>query len=154
MLPAVCLVLAAAGVGPVAGPQTATEPAVPGEELVARGRFLYEIYCLDCHGETGKGNGSVARERQIRPTDLTRLSPGDRGEFPLLELYEVIDGRTEVEEHVRRDMPVWGLAFQEFDTDINQQNEVRGRILQLIHYLRSIQVETTEPDDRQKGNER
>ena len=36
-------------------------------------------------------------------------------------------------------MPVWGLSFQELDQDLDQEDEVRGKILQLIEFLKAIQ---------------
>jgi mono/diheme cytochrome c family protein len=143
--------LLASGTALVAGLVTGQEGAPDGREtgvtdeaegeLAERGRFLYEIYCMDCHGESGEGNGTVAREREFELPDLTRLAEGNEGTFPSLEVHEIIDGRIEVEGHRRWDMPVWGLAFQSRDQDAVQQDEVQGRIQQLIHYLRSIQIE-------------
>lgn len=106
-----------------------------------RGRFLYELYCSDCHGPSGRGDGPAAADMDPGPADLSLLSRRAGGEFPFLEAYEVIDGRSRMETHQRHGMPVWGLRFQERDKDTSQADEIRGRILQLLHYLRSIQVE-------------
>jgi hypothetical protein len=127
---------------------TGTTGPAPAE----RGRFLYEIYCLDCHGEHGDGSGTVARERDLDLPDLTRLAEANDGAFPSLQVHEIIDGRVEVEGHQRRDMPVWGLAFQTRDQDAVEQEEVQGRIQQLTQYLRSIQVEAS-GETREKKNE-
>jgi DMSO reductase family type II enzyme heme b subunit len=48
----------------------------PGPESVARGRDLYKVSCMPCHGETGKGDG-VQDQRDdngmpTRPRDFTR----------------------------------------------------------------------------------
>jgi mono/diheme cytochrome c family protein len=110
------------------------------EELAERGRFLYGVYCQTCHGETGRGDGPTAEVLKIPPTDLTRLSAAEEeGEFPFDRVYRVIDGREEVRGHGGSRMPVWGLSFQELDRDLDQEDEVRGKILQLIEYLKSIQ---------------
>ena len=50
---------------PVQGPvlisgQPASEPLPPSAESVARGKVLFNINCVSCHGETGEGNGKVA----------------------------------------------------------------------------------------------
>lgn len=111
----------------------------PDEESVARGRFLYRVYCLNCHGETGRGNGVSAPLLKIEPTDLTRLARGNDGEFPLDRVYRVIDGREEIRGHGSRRMPIWGLSFQDLDNDVNQENDVREKILNVIDYLQSIQ---------------
>ena len=41
-------------------------------------------------------------------------------------------------------MPLWGTTFQERGLDTNQDEAVRVKILQLIRYLQSIQVEPEE----------
>jgi len=113
------------------------EPFSPHSRLVERGKALYEVYCTACHGESPDGGGPVARELETRPSDLTRIAIRHGGEFPFPEIYKAIAGVDDT--HVKRDMPRWGFAFQELDSDINQQDQVRGRILQLIYYLESMQ---------------
>ena len=108
-------------------------------ELVERGRFLFRVYCQNCHGETGRGDGPTADKMKIAPSDLTRIRRDNDGEFPFDRIYRTIDGRREVRGHGAARMPVWGLAFQELDRDVNQEDEVRGKILQLIEFLESIQ---------------
>ncbi len=41
------------------------------DKFVATGRKLYNYYCADCHGETGKGDGYNAEFLDIEPRDLT-----------------------------------------------------------------------------------
>jgi mono/diheme cytochrome c family protein len=106
------------------------------------GRIHYRVHCLNCHGTDGKGGGPVAEVLTLEPTDLTLIAERHGGEFPADEVYEVIDGRNEVASHGRRDMPVWGLSFQERGRDNDQQDEVHQKILDLVEYLRSIQVAT------------
>jgi hypothetical protein len=60
---------------------------------------------------TGKGDGPVAKSLSEPPTDLTKLSEGNKGVFPLSRIYEVIDGRIQVEIHGTREMPVWGETY-------------------------------------------
>jgi len=107
---------------------------------IERGSSLYRVYCRNCHGEAGRGDGPMTEVLTVRPTDLTRLSRKHEGDFPTDEVYAAIDGRDDLLAHGVSKMPVWGLAFQEFDTDVDQEGQVRGRILQLIEYLKSIQV--------------
>jgi hypothetical protein len=76
---------------------------------------------------------------KLPPTDLTRLSRENDSKFPLDEVSEVIDGRREVRGHGTRTMPVWGMTFQDPDRDSNQEEEVQGRIQDLVRYLRSLQ---------------
>lgn len=128
--------LALATVGPVGVAGDSTDEA----RQVERGRDLYRIYCRNCHGDTGQGDGPMVEVLTVRPKDLTRLSRGHDGEFPTDRVYATIDGRDDVLAHGSTKMPVWGLAFQQFDTDVNQERQVQTRILQLIEYLKSIQT--------------
>lgn len=38
-----------------------TNPVDSTEEVVAKGKELYAIYCLPCHGATGQGDGEVGK---------------------------------------------------------------------------------------------
>ncbi len=109
------------------------------QDLVDRGSFLFEMYCASCHGKTGVGNGPTADVLKVRPSDLTRLSKQNAGEFPFSEVYRSIDGRREVRGHGSSRMPIWGLTFQEWDKDANQEDEVRGKVLQLIEFIKTLQ---------------
>jgi mono/diheme cytochrome c family protein len=137
---AVTLVLSPLTLSPLT---LADEPPQPDAETGGnRGQQLYQIYCSNCHGQRGLGDGPTAKVLKVKPTDLTRLAKRnklDRGQFPAERVYKAIDGRQEVAGHGKRRMPIWGLAFQEYDRDTNQEAEVRFRILKLIDYLRSIQ---------------
>lgn len=115
-------------------------PALTDDPYSERsGKRLYEIYCQNCHGETGQGDGPTAKVLKIRPTDLTRLTRrGDEG-FPLERVSNIIDGRQRVQGHGAVDMPLWGLEFQMSGSDSNQGEEVRSRIDKLAKYLESIQ---------------
>ncbi|VAX25021.1 hypothetical protein MNBD_NITROSPINAE03-662, partial [hydrothermal vent metagenome] len=41
------------------------------DKFVATGRKLFNYYCSDCHGESGKGNGYNAEFLTFEPRDLT-----------------------------------------------------------------------------------
>lgn len=45
-------------------------PVRPDENSIKNGERLYRIYCLPCHGETGKGDGEVSK-KMVPPQDLT-----------------------------------------------------------------------------------
>jgi mono/diheme cytochrome c family protein len=135
----VALALLAAGWGSMTpGAQGEGEPAGQ-QEAVEEGKLLYGIYCQSCHGSQGRGDGPMARTMQPRPNDLTVLSRDNGGKFPLARVLLSIDGRSRVPGHRKGHMPIWGLSLQEADADINQEDEVRDKIENLIEYLKSIQ---------------
>lgn len=108
-----------------------------------RGALLFQIHCATCHGLEGEGEGPLAKDLRIAPPQLTELveldesgSPG----FPAARLEAVIDGREEVRAHGSREMPIWGLTFQEPGRDGDQEKTVRRKIGDLLEYLRTIQA--------------
>lgn len=129
--------LASTLVGSAVAVAPGVEPLSPESRLIEQGKGLYAVYCASCHGESLGGDGPVSRELTTPPSDLARISLRHGGEFPFTEVYNAIAGVDDT--HVKRDMPRWGFAFQELDSDVNQQDQVRGRILQLIYYLESMQ---------------
>jgi hypothetical protein len=69
------------------------------------------------------------------------LSKKNNGTFPFWRVYGVIDGREEVKGHGTREMPIWGQEFRmQAGSSAMAQSQVRGRILELVYYLESIQV--------------
>jgi mono/diheme cytochrome c family protein len=112
-------------------------------EILVRGRLEYQGYCAVCHGETGKGDGIMARYLLIKPADLTQLSKKSAGgEFPFWRTYRIIDGRQEVRGHGSRTMPVWGNRFRSEEGAEGPAAWIdlaRGRIWQLVVFLQSIQ---------------
>lgn len=112
-------------------------------EVIEGGRYLYQKYCVSCHGTRGKGDGPIAPSLLGRPPDLTQLSRNSQGNFPFWRVYRVIDGREYLRKHGTREMPVWGIWFRipadEIETDTDWADQVRGRLWQLLSYLESIQ---------------
>lgn len=105
------------------------------------GRLEYMVACSSCHGESAKGNGPMTRYLKIETPNLTTLAAGSGGEFPLLDVIQVIDGRTGVGPHGTA-MPVWGDRFMASavqDGPYAAEIIVRGRILSLARYLETIQ---------------
>jgi len=109
------------------------------------GEGEYMNSCASCHGVDGKGAGPVASVLSIKiPKPLTGMSAANDGEFPMLKVIQIIDGRTGVRGHgTAASMPVWGAVYKSplvgeigaYGTEI----AVRGRILSLALYLESIQ---------------
>lgn len=101
--------------------------------------------CTSCHGVDGKGAGFLTRLfRGVNPGDLTQLAKNNEGEFPFDQVFQVIDGRAEVDAHGDRKMPVWGdrymgQSMSKFGPDEINETRVRSRVLELVYYIQSIQ---------------
>jgi mono/diheme cytochrome c family protein len=108
-------------------------------EVRAAGQQEYHRYCRTCHGETGKGDGIMARYLTVTPADLTQLRTKYGGQFPFWDVYATIEGRKMVTAHGDGEVPIWGALFRWEEGGNNKV--VRGRILQLVYYLQSIQAE-------------
>ena len=113
----------------------------------------YRISCMSCHGVGGRGDGTLAKFLTVKPTDLTSLAKNNggqypklkAGQYPFLQVYQVIDGRAAIAVHGERAMPVWGNRYlsgqpggiSSYGGDYEKM--VRGRILELVYYIQSIQ---------------
>ena len=99
--------------------------------------------CAACHGEDAKGSSKQDSNIDTDAPDLTAIAKNNDGTFPVTRIYNIIDGREVLKTHGTRAMPTWGDLFLT-DTiwdGCSQVDEqiVRGRILELILYLESIQ---------------
>lgn len=131
----------------VTTPETDEPPAArtahvetPTATQVEEGKLLYGIYCVNCHGTHGLGNGPSAKSLNPPPPDLTRLSRDNEGKFPSARVIMAIDGRSRIPGHLNGQMPIWGLSLQEPGRDANQETEVRKKIERLVRFLESIQT--------------
>ena len=66
------------------------------------------------------------------------LAKNHHGEFPFGKVYETIDGRSMLSAHGTTDMPIWGKELK--DGGIAGETELRGRLVETVIYLQSIQV--------------
>ena len=114
------------------------------QEVIGGGRYLYEKFCKICHGPRAMGDGVEAPSLQPKPANLTTLRQRHGGTFPFWKAYRMIDGRVDVKGHGTREMPVFGVWFRipgdEVSIETEWADQVRGRIWQLLSYLKSIQV--------------
>lgn len=109
-------------------------------EDMGQGAALYGEWCAACHGASGKGDGDMAGVMTIPAPNLTALSAGNDGVFPMLGVIHTIDGRTGIRAHGGM-MPVFGRVFStdEAGNPYGSVLEARGRVLSLALYLESIQ---------------
>ncbi|SIO54796.1 Cytochrome C oxidase, cbb3-type, subunit III [Rhodovulum sp. ES.010] len=106
------------------------------------GKEEYVQACASCHGDSGLGDGPLAELINVPMPDLTGLAAANDGAFPMLEVIQIIDGRTGVRGH-GEPMPIWGDRFKAKAApeagDYGAELVVRGRVLALAQYLQSIQ---------------
>ena len=49
---------------------TLSNPFAPSADVVAKGKVLFETFCIPCHGQDGKGDGTL-RDLFPKPPDIT-----------------------------------------------------------------------------------
>jgi mono/diheme cytochrome c family protein len=127
--------------GPGLAQDSRREPSA--EDLVREiGRADFLRLCSSCHGASARGDGPAAASLKTPPADLTRISARRGGSFPVRDVTAYIDGRREVIAHGSREMPVWGLILaQPIHEETSGEEVLRGRLLVLVEYLRSIQAQ-------------
>jgi mono/diheme cytochrome c family protein len=104
------------------------------------GATLFARYCVSCHGARGHGDGPVAPSLIVEPSDLTRISARNGGEFPAERVREKIEGRVVIGAHGPREMPVWGYELEaRAPADEPGRAAAQGMTDQLVEFLRSIQ---------------
>ena len=134
---AALLILCVTGCHTSAPPEAeATRAPIP--MLVEVGREEYVQHCATCHGMDARGGETGVGGRA---PDLTRIAERRGGDFPADEIGDWIDGRLAPAAHGTREMPIWGARFARgLPPEPLTQDLVRGRIVTLVEYLRSIQV--------------
>jgi mono/diheme cytochrome c family protein len=112
-------------------------------EVVASGKHEFRQHCALCHGVDGKGDSVMVNLNLLadNPPDLTQLGKRHSGAFPFWQVYRIIDGREPVKGHGTPNMPIWGdlFAMQEEEGGLASETKTTGRILNLVHYLQSLQ---------------
>jgi mono/diheme cytochrome c family protein len=120
-----------------AGTSSAADPAPAATES---GAELFARYCVSCHGARGHGDGPVAPSLITEPSDLTRISARNGGEFSAERVRERIDGRFVIGAHGPREMPVWGYELEaRAPADEPGRAAAQSMTDQLVEFLRSIQ---------------
>ncbi len=90
------------------------------------GKDLYKVYCVQCHGSEGKGDGPAAAGLKTATADLTQLGAKNGGKFNKKGVEAFIKGdrpggTLEVDARKRPvimtangpdEMPVWGILFR------------------------------------------
>ena len=123
----------------------AAMPAIAQQEgygTNSLGQQTYMTLYATCHGESGTGDGPFTELLLDKVPDLTQLSANNDGEFPMLRVIHIIDGRTGLRGH-GGPMPIYGELFSATDSGMNliygNEVEARGRMLSLAVFLESMQ---------------
>lgn len=126
-------------------------PAVVHSQEITFGQIEYMNSCVACHGASGKGDGPVTDFLSgAVPTDLTVMQKNNGGVFPVIAVYDTIEGSMLPSAHGTRDMPIWGNRFRDRTaapdgvtvfSPSETERYVNARILALIEYLASLQVQ-------------
>jgi mono/diheme cytochrome c family protein len=116
-------------------------PAMAQDNTV--GLETYQENCAVCHGATGVGDGQFASLLTVKTADLTLLSSKNNGQFPFLDVFRIIDGRTTLRAHGSSAMPIWGDVFKsEIGASagpFGSEALVRAKIVSLVDYLETLQ---------------
>ncbi len=110
---------------------------------VELGKQEYDTRCAGCHGPAGKGDGPQVKELKAGSSDITALARINGGEFPTAQVLSVLDGRSEVQAHGPREMPLWGDVYlAEGPADQlpkDREGYVNDHLRALIAYLDTLQ---------------
>ncbi len=105
------------------------------------GATFFAQNCASCHGETGRGDGPLAKNLPQSPTDLTQLSKRNGGKYPAARTLSYIYGDPK-KSHLARVMPEFSSAMSEDLVPV----EIDGvftptppQLAGLLAYLESIQ---------------
>ena len=111
---------------------------------VREGEETYFRYCAACHGLDAQGHGPMRPVLLVPPADLTALSAGNEGVFPLFRVVQRIDGRDPLVSH-GSPMPVYGDFFEGKDTALKTEDGqpvmTSQPVADLVAYIRSLQGE-------------
>lgn len=102
------------------------------------GKQMYTSYCAPCHGVDGRGHGSVTSELRTHPADLTVLAKANRGKFPDVHVFSVLQFGSSVRAHGTAEMPVWGPILGKINHVNDMDRELR--LANLSRYLQDIQA--------------
>ena len=120
----------------LASAQPAGKKAAPSTYEHKRGQDEYLRYCAVCHGVDGRGGGPLADAMKIVPTDLTRISERNNGQFPSERVAEIIRNGGGVLGHGSSAMLPWGDYFKEKRSEAAN----RARIRTLVRYIEILQA--------------
>ena len=106
------------------------------------GEWYFARYCGACHGMNAEGDGPLQEILTVEAPDLTQLSAGNGGVFPVARVVVQIDGRDPMLAH-GGEMPLFGELFSFEDAamkaETGQPIVTAQPIADLTAWLESIQ---------------
>jgi mono/diheme cytochrome c family protein len=75
---------------------------------LTNGKYAFDIYCAQCHGTDGTGNGSLAKENHLPVPDLTTMESRNGG----FDEVRVVEHIFATNRDARPGMPAWGSYFR------------------------------------------
>lgn len=109
------------------------------EKVLAEGRDDFAVHCAACHGDSGKGEGPMAKLLVKPPTDITKLSAANGGRFPFWRVFDIVTGSAPIAGHDTFQMPHFWSRFRSDDYRLGYR-DAHIRVLLLTHYIESIQA--------------
>ncbi|WP_172429199.1 c-type cytochrome [Mameliella alba] len=111
------------------------------------GKEAFQANCAVCHGTDGKGGGPILDYLKSAPSDLTRISERNGGQFPAQQVYDLIADAGQTRAHGTSEMPIWGNRFNaeiiaqqgEYGSGQTDMPSAQARILELVFFLATIQ---------------
>lgn len=108
-------------------------------KILEEGRQDFEENCIACHAADATGKGEIAEHLIRPPKDLTAIATRNGGEFPFWRIFDIIAGEEKVEGHKTFQMPKYSQRMRGDDFKPGYLPS-HVRVLELTHYLESIQV--------------
>ncbi len=111
-------------------------------ETTNDGKTLYMQNCVSCHGVDARGDGPAAARLSTLPPDLTKIAARRDGEWPALEIMEILSGYSR-NILPREEMPVivdlLDNDMSEFDTGNGDPILMPTKLIAIADYLESLQ---------------
>lgn len=101
------------------------------------GAYLYRVFCVACHGDSGKGDGPLSDTLRPPVPDLTVLSREAGGVFPRDRVLKAIQTGGPTAAHVPGGMPTWSEAFARLEPS---KGTAEKRIQALVDHVESLQA--------------
>lgn len=112
--------------------ETSSTEALSGPASQPTSKDMIINDCASCHGVDGSGNGPLAAELKVAPTNLRLLKQSNDGDFPLLDVQRSIDGRGTARTHGLPDMPIWGRRWI---LEGLKDAERKARVISITSYI-------------------